>query len=160
MLSMDLHSELLAVKALLRPYFLPFIPLRSLLALRMWSVPLGNLMFSFTIDCWMRASRILTFWSSNSRVRLPALFLLFISVYFFRSCSKLLNFLLSYDPLLFSMHSCTPHLFPYILMSPNLMRVWAVPLFFLTFSLPVVASIFTAELCAIFIALSYFVPRQ
>ena len=42
-------------------------------------------------------------------------------------------------------------------MGPNLVRVWAVPLFFLTLtysSLPVVASIFTAELCAIFLALS------
>ena len=46
---------------------------------------------------------------------------------------------------------------PSILMGPVLVRVWAVLLFFLTLiglSLPVVISIFRAELCAIFLALS------
>ena len=43
-------------------------------------------------------------------------------------------------------------------MGPNLVRVWGVPLFFpdfdISISFPVVALIFTAELCALFLALS------
>ena len=53
------------------------------------------------------------------------------------------------------LHTC---LFPSILMGPNLVRVWSGPLFFLTLmysSLPVVALIFTPELCAIFLTLVF-----
>ena len=130
-LPLYLHRESLAVKALLRPYFLPSSPLRSLLT----SEDLASSSWKFALlvhpDCLMRASWILTFWSSNSRVPLPGLFFLFVSIYFCRSWSKLPTFLLSYDLLFCSMHSCIPHLFPYILMGSNLVRVWAVSLFFL-----------------------------
>ena len=65
--------------------------------------------------------------------------------------------LLSYDALLWSMVDCTPHLFPSILIDPNLVRVWAVsvfPDFDVFISLPEIASIFTAEFYATFLALS------
>ena len=60
------------------------------------------------------------------------------------------------------MYGYTPHLFPSILMSPSLVRVFAVPLFFLTFlSLFLwVASIFTEELYVIFLALSRISVRE
>ena len=101
-------------------------------------------------DCLMRASWILTFWSSNSWVPLLGLYLLFVL--------KLRTPFLSYVVLLWSMHGCTPHLFLSILMGPSLVRMWGCAAVFPDYDvfiyLPVVASIFTAELSAIFLALS------
>ena len=77
--------------------------------LRIWPVPLGNLLFWFIPDCLMWASWILTFWSSNSQVPFPEIFLLFISVYFCRSRSKFPTFLPSYDPLLWVLEHAQLH---------------------------------------------------
>ena len=130
-LPIDLHKELLGVNALLRPYLLPSSPLRSLLVSEDLANSHGSSPFWVTINCWMWGAWILTFWSSNSRVPFLGLFLLFVFIYSCRSWLKLLTPLLDYDALLWNMHRCTPHLFPSILMGPSLVRVWAVPLFFL-----------------------------
>ena len=123
--------------------------------MRIWPVPHGNLLFWFTLDHWMRATWILTFWSSSSQVSLPGLFLLFVSIYSFRSWLKLPTLLLNYDPMLWSMY--TPSFLIYTDGSKSGEGVGcpAVFLYFDVFiSFPVVASIFTAELCAIFLTVS------
>ena len=84
---------MLAVKAL---YLLPSSPLPSLLASEdLASSSFGNLFFWLTLVCWMRASWILIIGSSNSRVPLLGIFLLFVFVYPCRSWIKLPTIALS-----------------------------------------------------------------
>ena len=128
-LPLDLHRESLAVKALLRPYFLPSSPLRSLLAsedLASSSWKFALLVHPRLVDTGIVDLHIVEFQFAGALPRTfpPVRICLFLS--------KLPTFLPSYDPLLWSMHSSTLHLFPFILMGPNLVRVWVVPLFFLT----------------------------
>ena len=88
----------------------------------------------------------LTFWSSNSRVPLPGLFLLLVFVYSCRSWLKLPTPLLSYVVLVWSMHGSKS--------SEGVGCAAVFPDYDVFISHPVAASVFTVELCVIFLALS------
>ena len=88
---------------------------------------------------------------------LLGLFLLLLFVYSSQSSLKLPTPLLSYVVLLWNMHGCTPHLFPSILKGSECSEGVSCAAVFpdcIFISLPVVASIFTVELYAIFLAFS------
>ena len=109
------------------------------------------------LDCWMRAPWILTFWSSNSRVPLLGLSLLFVFLFLSKLIKTSTPFL-SYVVLLWSMHGCTPHLFPSVLMGPSLCLCFSDLDMFI--SCCNCFHLYSGILCFFPHPLSHFVPRQ